>query len=181
MKFVTTAIILFLVFVKTHAQGSNDKTTRDLFSQEIVKAWEKHSSFNLLILGSLSDEHLKDVSASRGRNVGEQFAHIHETRLNWIMNIDPDVAKNLRQIPLDKISIAFLKENLISSSEAIKNVLFKGLKEGKLDGYQGSTINFYSYLVSHESHHRGQILLSLKQSGHEAKPQVSYGLWNWQD
>jgi uncharacterized damage-inducible protein DinB len=40
---------------------------------------------------------------------------------------------------------------------------------------------WYTYLVSHEASHRGQILLALKQSGHRISPKVAldamWGRW----
>lgn len=46
---------------------------------------------------------------------------------------------------------------------------------------KGSSISsaFVGYLVSHESHHRGQIALALEQSGNPLDKKVSYGLWEW--
>lgn len=35
------------------------------------------------------------------------------------------------------------------------------------------------YLVAHESHHRGNILLTLKTSGHKLDQDTSYAIWNW--
>lgn len=182
---VTFVILICFNFNFVHARQVSDplaeKMTDDHVAKAIIEAWEKHNSFNILILNFLSDSNLKGYSSSKGRNVGEQFAHIHETRLNWLTDIAPEVAKSLNKIHSNNISTTILKENLLASSDAIKSVLLKALNEGKLSGYPNHPVNFYTYLVSHESHHRGQILLSLKQSGYKIIPEVSYGIWNWSD
>ena len=36
-----------------------------------------------------------------------------------------------------------------------------------------------STFIAHESHHRGSILLTLKQSGHKVSQEVAYGIWEW--
>jgi len=36
------------------------------------------------------------------------------------------------------------------------------------------------YFIAHESHHRGSILLTLKQCGHGLDQQVKYAIWDWE-
>ena len=33
--------------------------------------------------------------------------------------------------------------------------------------------------LAHESHHRGSILLTLKQTGHKLTDELRWGLWDW--
>ena len=35
------------------------------------------------------------------------------------------------------------------------------------------------YLIAHEGHHRGSILLTLKQSGHKVSTEIQFGIWDW--
>ncbi|MFN2511091.1 MAG: DinB family protein [Pyrinomonadaceae bacterium] len=52
--------------------------------KQFLEAWDIHNRVNLYVLEAIDPEHLKDVSASKGRTVGEQFAHIHNVRLMWL-------------------------------------------------------------------------------------------------
>lgn len=35
------------------------------------------------------------------------------------------------------------------------------------------------YFIAHESHHRGNILLTLKQCGHRLDQDTQYAIWDW--
>jgi uncharacterized damage-inducible protein DinB len=37
----------------------------------------------------------------------------------------------------------------------------------------------FGYLVAHESHHRGSILLTLKECGHPAPKEARDAIWGW--
>ena len=50
---------------------------------------------------------------------------------------------------------------------------------GKVKGFKKGVIPFLAYFVSHESHHRGNILLTLKQSGEKLPDAVKWGIWEW--
>lgn len=61
---------------------------------QLVETWEIHNRINLFLLDAIKEEHLADISASKGRNVGQQFAHIHNVRLMWFKASNPDLLKN---------------------------------------------------------------------------------------
>lgn len=51
--------------------------------------------------------------------------------------------------------------------------------EPKRRGFKKGVLTNLSYLVAHESHHRGSILLTLKTSGHKLDQNTTYAIWNW--
>lgn len=148
--------------------------------QSFIETWHINNRVNLFLLDAISEENLADISASKGRNVGQQFAHIHNVRLMWIKASAPDLLNALT--PLDKVTKltkALLAEALNKSADAIATLLQKSFDDGKVKNFKPHPAAFFGYLISHEGHHRGQIMLSLKQSGHAVDKKVQYGLWEW--
>ncbi|GHN00778.1 hypothetical protein WSM22_22670 [Cytophagales bacterium WSM2-2] len=148
-------------------------------AKQLIETWEIHNRINIYLLDAIPEEHLSDVSASKGRNVGEQFAHIHNVRLMWLKASNPDLLKGLIKIEKEKITKKLLTTELNKSVNAIATLLESGFKEGKIKGFKPHPAAFLGYLISHESHHRGQIILSLKQSKHPIDQKTQYGIWEW--
>ena len=145
---------------------------------QLAETFHINNNINLYLLEAIPEEHLKDISSSKGRNVGEQFAHIHNVRLMWLQVADPDLMKGLEKIEKEKgISKNQLKKSLESSTTAIESLLEKS--PGKIKGFKPHTTAFFGYMLAHEGHHRGQILLCLKQSGHMVDKKIQYGIWEW--
>jgi uncharacterized damage-inducible protein DinB len=146
---------------------------------QIIETWEIHNRINLYLLDAIKEEQLTDIAASKGRTVGEQFAHIHNVRLMWLKVADPDLFNAQMKIEKDTITKKILKDELSKSAIAITLLLKKGLEQGKIKNFKPHPIAFMGYLISHESHHRGQIMLTLKQAGHAVDKKIQFGLWEW--
>jgi uncharacterized damage-inducible protein DinB len=73
-----------------------------------------------------------------------------------------------------------LKAALEASGTAIAELLRKSLASGgKIKGFKPHAVAFLGYLISHESHHRGQIGWALKHSGKPLGAKTAFGLWEW--
>jgi uncharacterized damage-inducible protein DinB len=137
-----------------------------------------NNNINLYLLKAIGEDHLKDQSASKGRNVGEQFAHMHNVRLMWLKVAEPLLLRDVEKIEKENgITKSVLKKSLQDSSKAIQALLEQS--PGKIKGFKPHATAFLGYLLAHEAHHRGQILLSLKQSGHMVDKKVQFGIWEW--
>lgn len=150
-------------------------------SKELIETWEINSRIVLYLLEHLANEWLTDVSVSKGRNVGEQFAHLHNVRLMWLKSAAPELLEGLEKIEKGQIiSKEILHEFLSKSAGAVSKLIENGVANGgKIKGFKPHATAFVGYIISHESHHRGQIMLSLKQSGRKMSKSVGFGLWEW--
>lgn len=150
-------------------------------ASQLIETWEIHDRINMYLLDAIDPEHLKDLAASKGRNVGEQFAHIHNVRLMWLKQAAPELIGKLVKIEKeDATDKRLLQKSLAESGPAINKLLTKSIESGgKVKGFKPHVAAFLGYLISHESHHRGQIALSLKQSNHPVSKKVLFGIWEW--
>ncbi|MBS1531050.1 MAG: DinB family protein [Bacteroidetes bacterium] len=144
----------------------------------LTETWQIHNRINIYLLEAIPEDNLNDVSASKGRNVGEQFAHINNVRLMWLKVANPALLEGLPKIEKENITKQSLIEALNLSANAIET-LIENAADGRIKGFKPHATAFLGYLISHESHHRGQIMLALKQSGHPVVQKVQYGLWEW--
>lgn len=148
--------------------------------KELIETWHINNRINLYLLDAIDENNLTCISASKGRNVGEQFAHIHNVRLMWLKAAAPDLLEGLTKVEKETtITKKMLSTELKKSADAIAALLKKGFEEGKIKGFKPHAYAFYGYLISHDSHHRGQIMLSLKQAAHPVDQKTQYGLWEW--
>jgi uncharacterized damage-inducible protein DinB len=149
--------------------------------EQLVETWQIHDRIHRYLLDSIAPEALGSVSASKGRTVAEQLAHVHNVRLMWLGSAAPDLLGDLRKIEkggaMDKEALAAA---LTASAGAVEALLRRSLAgSGKVKGFKPHAAAFLGYLISHESHHRGQIVLTLKQAGHPVDKKTAFGLWEW--
>ncbi len=149
---------------------------------EILDAWQTNHRINLLLIDNISDAGMKCTLSTRGgRSVARQFAHLHTNRIWQLERRAKRLAVDLHKFATqDEPDRRELVEHHETSTEAIAN--FFQLVWAGADGvrtFKKGLIVHLAYFVAHESHHRGNILLTLKQSGHAVDKQIRDGIWDW--
>lgn len=149
--------------------------------EQLLLAWDIHNQKNLLLISHLTETALNLSLSSRGRTVAEQLAHMHNIRLNWMENVaKPLYQKSLLLSKEVTLTPAVLTESFKASSTVLRQIIETSWeKGGTLPSFKTGLIPFISYLISHESHHRGNILLTLKQGGVKIPDGLKWGLWEW--
>ena len=150
--------------------------------EELLEAWMTNHRINVCLLEALTDEGLGSTLSTRGgRDVARQFAHLHNVRIWHLEKRAKDLAAGLETFET-KYSPPKpeLLDALAGSTDAVGTFLVDVL-EGvpKRRGFKKGVFTTLAYFVAHESHHRGSILLTLKQCGHMPPKDVVYGLWGW--
>jgi uncharacterized damage-inducible protein DinB len=149
--------------------------------EQLLLAWNIHQQHNLLLLSHLTDADLQLSLSSRSRTVGEQLAHLHHTRLTWLEAVAKPIYNKSLVLPKEAVlTTGSLKQALEQSAACIRQLIDNSWENGgKLASFKTGLIPFVSYLISHESHHRGNMVLTLKQHGYKLPDALKWGLWEW--
>ncbi|HLJ53611.1 MAG TPA: DinB family protein [Chthonomonadaceae bacterium] len=145
-----------------------------------VETWLIHDRINRYLLDAIPDDAMAASLTARGRTVTDLFAHIHNVRLMWLKAAAPELLAGLDKLdPKAAAGRERISGSLAASGEAIAALLRQSLAAGRIKGFKPHPSAFLGYLISHESHHRGQIEYVLRLAGTPVPDSISYGLWEW--
>jgi uncharacterized damage-inducible protein DinB len=149
--------------------------------QPLTETFAINNRVNLYLLEAIQEAHLADVyPVARGRCVGKQWAHLHDVRLMWLKAAAPGSMNGMQKLEESaSLSKTALSKALIQSGKAIELLFDQAAGTGKIKGFKPHPTAFLGYLLAHEAHHRGQIMVILKQNGHMVDKKIQFGIWEW--
>ena len=150
--------------------------------EQLLETWRTNNRISLFLIDHISDEGMKCTLSKRGgRNVVRQFCHLHNVRVWHLENRAKDLAKGLHKFDThEEPDKKTLKQHFMASGKRIETFLTECLAgKPKRRSLKKGVIANLGYFVAHDSHHRGRLLLPLKECGHNLDQNTRYAIWNW--
>lgn len=150
--------------------------------EQFLETWRIHHRMNLLLIQNITDGGMQTSLGSRGgRTVYLQFVHLHNVRMQWLEGCAKDIFSKYKALAKETpLNRSTLLKALDDSAKGLEELFSRSWDEGgKIKGFRKGLLPLISYFISHESHHRGNIMLTLKQSGEKIPDKVKWGLWEW--
>ncbi len=115
----------------------------------------------------------------KGREVASIVAHMHNVRLMWLKAAAKG-SKIPDQLDRHTVTPAQAKKALAQSHAALHAVLKSALEsDGRVKGFKPDVAAFFGYLIAHDAHHRGQVAMLARQTGHPVPQKAIFGMWEW--
>lgn len=157
-------------------------------SAQWLSVWQTNNRVTEFFFEQLPEDvwNLKIPGAPR-RSVRMVAGHIHNVRCMWIKMIGRGYKiKAPASVDRRRVTRLQLLRALKRSDQGVIRLLKLGLHDGgKLRmeipwaNIPPDVAHFLTYLVAHEAHHRGQIILVARGSGYRLPQEVITGVWQW--
>ncbi|PKR84202.1 DinB family protein [Heyndrickxia camelliae] len=137
---------------------------------EFLNQWEHESSSTQKVLDALSDESLQQKVSLEGRNLGRMAWHIVTSLYEFISQtgLQFEGAKSEQDVPTSAKEIAdqYRKSNEAMVSAIKEQWSDESLKEvHNLFGHPSPNSLTLLTLILHQTHHRGQMTVLMRQAG----------------
>ena len=143
---------------------------------------------NQLLIEHLDDAAWTEKPPGKVRTIVAIFTHMHNVRCKWVRLSAPHLkipAQLNRARCTREQACAGLAESAARCVEMLTEALdgsgrVKMFSRDALASSWPAGVEMLCYMLAHEAHHRGQVIMLAHQLGFELPYKASDGIWNWE-
>jgi uncharacterized damage-inducible protein DinB len=152
--------------------------------EALLETWRIHDAINRSVLDQVPEEGLgavpllKNGQPGKGRSVARVYLHMCDVRVTFLRA--PEKKAHLGTVPTFAKGATPTRKQIESFLAASGRAIAARLSEAAANHesiHKRHPLVWLGYLICHESHHRGQILLALKQNGFAPSEALRWGIW----
>jgi uncharacterized damage-inducible protein DinB len=146
---------------------------------ELLEAFDHCGSVTEHLVGTLSQDVWQQPPPSgRGRTIAAVVAHLHGVRKTFAKMGGAAVGPSLDR---RRVTPAEARRALHQINGSLLALFRESLARGeaRVKGMPRRSINMMSYLIEHDAHHRGRMMMRARDLGHEFSADDVMRIWGW--
>ena len=154
-----------------------------------VQMFAASERMNQILIEHLDPTAWKAKPPGKARTIAAIFTHMHNARCKWVRLTAPHL-KVPRQLERAHCTPRQARAGLTESADRCSEMLAEALggAESRIDKFHRDGwarawpvgVEMLCYMLSHESHHRGQVCMLAHQLGFPLPSKATSGIWNWE-
>jgi uncharacterized damage-inducible protein DinB len=118
------------------------------------------------------------TGSGRPKTIASLVAHIHNCGLRYLERTDP--TRVPPELDRFRVTPAEAVRALGAKRRIVLDVVGAALREGRrIVGFPHDATTYLAYYLSHDSHHRGQIVMLARLLGRPIDRDTMSGMWQW--
>ena len=158
--------------------------------QSLLAAWRTNNRVTVELIERLPPElwHVR-VPGAPHRTIRSIAAHVHNARCGWINTLGSehgiDVPDEVDRHGVTRRQLVAALRRSSAGMESLLELAFAHddtIPPSKRYVWRNLALDaghVLTYFVAHEAHHRGQIVMVARQTGHRLPAAVNARLWHW--
>lgn len=150
--------------------------------EQIIETWNIHNRTMLFFIANMPDEAFSATLSKRGgRDIARQLAHVIAVRLyrleSWMKKTGTHIAEFDKDYSPSREELMTAFEN---SGKLMESYIAQSTEhDGVVSNFRRGVVPMLGYYITHEAHHKGHALLTMKECGIKIPDALKWGIWEW--